>query len=96
MDNPDMLVLDEPAAGVDIYGETLLCEILDNFKKDFTIIMITHDLATARDHGDWIICLNRTVVSYGPPQDIFRTDVITRAFGLDLDTLQANSYEVSQ
>jgi zinc transport system ATP-binding protein len=86
MDNPDLLVLDEPAAGVDVYGERLLCEILDTFKRDFTIVMVSHDLATAREHGDWIICLNRTVVSYGPPESIFRADIITRAFGLDLDS----------
>jgi zinc transport system ATP-binding protein len=87
MDNPDMLVLDEPAAGVDVYGEKLLCEILDDFKRDFTIVMVSHDLKAAKDHGDWIICLNRTVVSYGPPENIFRTDFITKVFGLDLESL---------
>jgi zinc transport system ATP-binding protein len=88
MDNPDLLVLDEPAAGVDVQGEKILCEILDEFKRDFTIVMVSHDLAMAKSHGDWIICLNRTIVSCGPPEDIFKADVITRAFGLDLDSLE--------
>jgi zinc transport system ATP-binding protein len=95
MDNPDMLVLDEPAAGVDVYGEAMLCELLDEFKKDFTIVMISHDLAAARDHGDWIICLNRTVVSYGPPKEVFQTDNIARAFGLDLESLSPSSKDAA-
>jgi zinc transport system ATP-binding protein len=85
MESPDVLILDEPASGVDVYGEQLLCEILDSFKRDFTIVMVSHDLATARAHGDWIICLNRSVVGAGPPESVFRTDVISRAFGLHLD-----------
>ncbi|MDR2340680.1 MAG: metal ABC transporter ATP-binding protein [Deltaproteobacteria bacterium] len=87
MGNPDMLILDEPATGVDVYGEKLLCEILDTFKRDFTIVMVSHDLATAKAHGDWIICLNRTVVAQGAPDAIFRTDVLSRAFGLHLGPL---------
>jgi zinc transport system ATP-binding protein len=88
MDDPDMLVLDEPAAGVDVFGEKMLCEILDSFKRDFTILMISHDLKSAKVHGDWIICLNRTVVDSGPPSEVFRPEVITRTFGLDLDELE--------
>jgi zinc transport system ATP-binding protein len=84
MENPDVLILDEPASGVDVYGEKLLCEILDSFKRDFTIVMVSHDLSTAKAHGDWIICLNRSVISAGPPEKIFRTDIISRAFGLHL------------
>ncbi|MDR2459587.1 MAG: metal ABC transporter ATP-binding protein [Deltaproteobacteria bacterium] len=91
MDDPDLLVLDEPAAGVDVYGEQLLSEILDTFKREFTIVMVSHDLKSAKNHGDWIICLNRTVVSAGPPEKIFRTEVITKAFGLDLDSLEADA-----
>ncbi|MDR2339703.1 MAG: metal ABC transporter ATP-binding protein [Deltaproteobacteria bacterium] len=87
MDKPDMLVLDEPEAGVDVYGEKLLCEILDTFKKDFTIVMVSHDLAAAKTHGDWIIGLNRTVICCGPPDNIFQKDVITSTFGLDLAAL---------
>ncbi|MDR2459904.1 MAG: metal ABC transporter ATP-binding protein [Deltaproteobacteria bacterium] len=82
MNRPDILILDEPATGVDVFGEQLLCEILESFKKDFTIVMVSHDLATAKAHGDWIICLNRTVIAEGPPADIFRSDVLAHAFGL--------------
>ncbi|MDR1050452.1 MAG: metal ABC transporter ATP-binding protein [Deltaproteobacteria bacterium] len=82
MSDPDILVLDEPATGVDINGEQLMCELLDGFKKDYTIIMVSHDLPTARAHGDWVICLNRRVVAQGRPEDVFRPKILAATFGL--------------
>jgi zinc transport system ATP-binding protein len=96
MRSPDILILDEPATGVDVYGEQLLCEILESFKKNFTIIMVSHDLATAKAHGDWIICLNRTVIAEGPPGEIFRPAVLSRAFGLHQSLLFGGEGEESE
>ncbi|MDR2444191.1 MAG: metal ABC transporter ATP-binding protein [Deltaproteobacteria bacterium] len=82
MTKPDVLVLDEPATGVDINGEQLLCELLDELKSEHTIVMVSHDLPTARAHADWVICLNRRVVAQGSPKDIFKTKVLVATFGL--------------
>ena len=80
--DPEFLILDEPATGVDIYGEQLLCELLEGFKGRFTILMVSHDLPTARAHADWVICLNRTVIAQGPPEAIFNTPALASTFGL--------------
>ena len=82
LSKPDVLVLDEPATGVDINGEQLLCELLEELKSDFTIIMISHDLPTAKAHGDWVVCLNRRVVAQGTPKEIFRPATLAATFGL--------------
>jgi len=79
---PELLILDEPATGVDVYGEQLLCELLDSFKGRFTILMVSHDLPTARAHADWIICLNRRVMAQGPPGIIFNSEALPATFGL--------------
>ncbi len=79
---PELLVLDEPATGVDVYGEQLLCELLDGFKSRFTILMVSHDLPTARAHADWIICLNRRVMAQGPPDAIWGSPALSATFGL--------------
>jgi ABC-type Mn2+/Zn2+ transport system ATPase subunit len=67
---------------VDVYGERLLCELLEGFKDRFTVIMVSHDLATARAHGDWVLCLNRRAVAQGTPREIFRPEILSAAFGL--------------
>ena len=79
---PELLILDEPATGVDVYGEQLLCELLDSFKGRFTILMVSHDLPTARAHADWVICLNRRVMAQGPPGVIFNSEALPATFGL--------------
>ena len=80
--NPDFLILDEPATGVDVYGEQLLCELLEGFKGRFSILMVSHDLPTARAHADWVICLNRRVIAQGPPEAIFSSPILSATFGL--------------
>ena len=80
--DPEFLILDEPATGVDIYGEQLLCELLECFKGRFTILMVSHDLPTARAHADWVICLNRKIIAQGPPSAIFNTPALAATFGL--------------
>lgn len=80
--DPEFLILDEPATGVDIYGEQLLCELLEGFKGRFTILMVSHDLPTAKAHADWVICLNRKVIAQGPPRAIFNTPALAATFGL--------------
>jgi len=47
---PDLLILDEPASGVDFQGEHILCELLDTVRRQqgFTQLIVSHDLATVR------------------------------------------------
>ncbi|UQZ89464.1 ABC transporter [Deltaproteobacteria bacterium Smac51] len=80
--SPELLILDEPATGVDVYGEELLCELLEGFKGRFTILMVSHDLPTARAHADWVICLNRRVIAQGPAEAIFNSPALPATFGL--------------
>lgn len=68
-EEPDLLVLDEPTAGVDFQGEQLFCKLLDDLRNErgFTQLMVTHDLTTVTHHATHTICLNRRV------QDCART-----------------------
>lgn len=80
---PAVLILDEPATGVDIRGEQLLCEILDALKSrdGLTQVVVSHDLATCLAHADWVVCLNRTVIAQGRPEAVITEKVLTATFG---------------
>jgi len=84
--DPDLLVLDEPAAGVDFQGEHLFCELLEGLQceQGFTQLMVSHDLATVTHHATHVICLNRRVAAEGPPREVLTNETLTAVFGLHM------------
>lgn len=58
---PEILLLDEPTASVDKEAEGLIFSLLKTLSKKITIILVTHDLKTAVELVDRIICVERTV-----------------------------------
>lgn len=57
--DPKLLLLDEPAAGVDIIMQEEFYELLEKLKKKMAIVIISHDISAVSVHVDKIACLNR-------------------------------------
>ena len=81
--DPELLILDEPASGIDFKGGMVCCELLDRFRKErnFTQLMITHDLSTVLAHATHVICLNKRIVAEGDPKTILTPEVLAETFG---------------
>ena len=90
---PDLLLLDEPSAGVDFQGELIFCELLDHLRRDrgFTQLMVSHDLATVTHHADHVICLNRKVAAEGPPRQTLTPENLTAIFGVHMGLVNSRS-----
>ena len=84
--NPELLVLDEPSAGVDFEGGRLFCELLDDLRKSqgFTQIMVSHDLGMVAHHATCVICLKRRVIAQGPPDKVLNGEVLQALFGMHM------------
>ena len=84
--DPDLLVLDEPSAGVDIRGGQLLCELLESIQRErgFTQLMVSHDLPLVTAHANRVICLNHRVTGEGPTASTLCPHVLEATFGLHL------------
>ena len=80
---PQLLLLDEPATGVDAVGEADLYRHLETFQRQSgaTIMMITHDWEAAQHHASAVLLLNRRVIGYGLPADVMCHDCLAQAFG---------------
>lgn len=91
--NPSLLVLDEPAAGLDFKGGQIMCELLDRLRKSrgFTQLMVSHDLATVTHHATHVICLNRKVASEGPPHKALTNSTLTTIFGMHMGMVASRS-----
>ncbi len=81
--NPELLILDEPASGIDFKGGEVCCELLDKFRRErnFTQLMITHDLSTVLAHATHVICLNKHIIAEGDPKTILTPEVLAETFG---------------
>ncbi|TWI59005.1 energy-coupling factor ABC transporter ATP-binding protein [Halalkalibacter nanhaiisediminis] len=78
--NPELMVLDEPTAGLDPYYARKIMDVLEDVrKKDQTVILSTHDVNLAFEWADEVILMNNgQIAAKGNPIDVFKNvDVIT-------------------
>ena len=80
---PRLIMLDEPATGMDIAGESDMYVNLESYQRDTgaTLLMITHDWEVARHHADAVLILDRRQVSFGPPDEALAEAPLRAAFG---------------
>jgi zinc transport system ATP-binding protein len=81
---PELLLLDEPAAGIDFADQQpfydMLAEI--NRERQITILMVSHDLSIVSERVHHVLCLkNGRIECQGPPENVLTPDVIGRIFG---------------
>ena len=80
---PELLVLDEPAQGVDITGQAALYELIQQLRDDSGcgVLMISHDLHLVMSATDQVLCLNRHLCCSGPPEHISSDPAFVELFG---------------
>ncbi len=83
---PELLLLDEPASGVDVKGLSLFYRTVDDLRKqyDIAVILVTHDLAGVSSYVDRLILLNRSVIAEGEPKEVLSDEKLIKAFGPSL------------
>ena len=84
----DLYIMDEPFVGVDAATEEAILSLLADMKKEGkTVVVVHHDLQTAKDYFDWIVLLNTRMVAVGPKDEIFKEELLQEAYGGKLNVL---------
>ncbi|ANQ53465.1 metal ABC transporter ATP-binding protein [Thermosipho sp. 1063] len=93
--NPDILILDEPEAGVDQMGKARFYELLYKVKekKNLTILMISHDIGMVFEKCTSVMCLNKTLHCHGPTEKIKPDELKILFPDFDLWLRAKNHYE---
>jgi zinc/manganese transport system ATP-binding protein len=87
--NPQILLLDEPTAGVDIKTRDDILHLLDELNHEgVTIIMTTHEINAVAAHLPWVVCVNRTIVAEGPPSKVYTPEILGRTYNAEMTVIQ--------
>lgn len=77
----DILLLDEPFAGVDAATERAILDVLDGAKKTGkTLVVVHHDLATAAEYFDNLMLIKQRVYAYGAPQRVLNPELLAEVY----------------
>lgn len=77
----EIVLLDEPLTGVDVPTQESIRALLGRWHAaGRTVIVATHDLASATRDYDLVMCLNRRLISFGPPDVACTEDVLRETF----------------
>ncbi len=83
---PELLILDEPEAGVDVAGEQSLYDLLDKLAKerDMTVLVASHELDVVYTYADSVVCVNRKLVCSGKPYEVLNQEMFEKIYGREL------------
>ena len=67
---PQLLILDEPTAGVDAESQARFYSLLKDLNEELgvALLFVSHDIGPLREMLDTVACVNRTLCYYGPPE----------------------------
>jgi len=80
--NPEVLLFDEPMAGIDIGGQETIYNLLAKLKKEkkITIIFVTHELSIVNKLADKVLCLNKQMLCYSAPKEILNPEILSKLY----------------
>lgn len=85
VDNPNVLLFDEPTSGVDIGAEEPIYDRVNRLKKDLgvTILLISHNMHVVMHYSDYVLALNRHPLFYGKSSSISHSKLLSVIYGND-------------
>ena len=84
--SPEILILDEPTANIDIKAEEDIFALLKQYNSHMTILVVSHDIAFISSYVDRVACVNQTLVCHDVESISGKT--IEELYGTDVKMIQ--------
>ncbi|WP_380177621.1 zinc ABC transporter ATP-binding protein ZnuC [Kalamiella sp. sgz302252] len=83
LNQPQLLVLDEPTQGVDVNGQVALYDLIDQLRRELNcgVLMVSHDLHLVMAKTDEVLCLNQHICCSGTPEAVSKHPEFISMFG---------------
>jgi len=81
---PQLLLLDEPTAGVDTPGEKTFYDLIADVQRQhkLSVILVSHDLSMVYSHASRVYALNGVICCEGPPEQVMNAESLKEAYGI--------------
>jgi zinc transport system ATP-binding protein len=85
--DPNVLLLDEPTAGVDEPGQERLNELMRRLQQErgLTILFISHELSVVYRYAMNVLCLSQARACFGSPRTILTPELLQEIYGTQVD-----------
>jgi len=83
IDKPNVLLFDEPTAGVDLDSEEAIYKMLNDLRKknEITILLISHDVHIIINYSDYMLALNKCMTFFGESKEIMKPELQSVIYG---------------
>lgn len=83
MDKPELIIMDEPSAGIDVQGQETIYELLKHLQEEqnLTLLLVSHELDIVIRYAKQVICLNRELLCAGVPHKVLSDETLERMYG---------------
>jgi zinc transport system ATP-binding protein len=90
LEEPELLLLDEPTAGVDTPGERSFYDLITEVHRRhrLTVVLVSHDLSMVYRHATWVYALNGSICCEGHPEEVMNADSLKEAYGIHVSPYQ--------
>ena len=80
---PDLLLFDEPTAGIDIGGEMTVYSLLREIREELnlTMLLVSHELSVVFRYANNVLCLNKQLACYGLPTEVLSPEQLQGLYG---------------
>ena len=81
--DPELLLLDEPTASIDVEAQSSFYTLLRSFNRErgVTLVIVSHDIGVVAQEVSRVACLNRHLLSCGHPSEVLTQEALSTLYG---------------
>lgn len=90
IDDPKLILADEPLSALDLKQQSLVAELIDQQRRanNASVLFVTHDVNPVLDYIDRVLYLANGKFKIGTPDEVLRSDVLSKLYGRAVDVVR--------